>query len=218
MTDVIHHFSGCIVLPTDRWHDFASSCKHIRISGGLSVNVTYMKNSMMLKSVVTTVLLLMMTTFSFAQIDYAFERPYQTALGVRVGGTSGVSIKHFYSSSMAFEGLIGVFGNGFSLTGLVEKHRNAFDAVGLNWYYGAGAHLAFYNGNAYYRVGGREVNDRDNQDIAFGVNGIIGLEYSLPDNIPVAFSFDFKPFVEIDNDGEVGVAPDLALGIKFLIR
>lgn len=177
-----------------------------------------MKNKMMLKPVLLTVLLMMATTFSFAQYTYAFQRPYKTALGVRVGGTSGVSIKHFYSNSMAFEGLIGTFGNGFSLTGLVEKHQNAFEVEGLNWYYGAGAHLAFYNGNQYYKVGGREVHDRDYQDVAVGINGIIGLEYTLPDDIPVAFSLDFKPFVEIDNDGDVGVAPDLALGIKFLIK
>jgi hypothetical protein len=177
-----------------------------------------MKNKMMLKPVLLTVLLMIATTFSFAQYATAYQRPYKTALGVRVGGTSGVTLKHFYSNSMAFEGLIGVFGNGFSLTGLVEKHKNAFDAVGLNWYYGAGAHLAFYNGNPYYKVGGRNVGEHDYQDVAIGVNGIIGLEYTLPDDIPVAFSFDFKPFVEIDNDGDVAVAPDLALGIKFLIK
>jgi hypothetical protein len=172
----------------------------------------------MSKPALLTLLFLMAAGASFAQYEVAYERPYRTALGVRIGGTSGVSIKHFYSPRTAFEGLIGTFGNGFSLTGLVEKHANAFDAVGLNWYYGAGAHLAFYNGNAYYRVGGREVPDRDGQDIGVGINGIIGLEYALPDDIPVAFSFDFKPFIEIDSDGDVGVAPDLALGIKFLIR
>jgi hypothetical protein len=157
-------------------------------------------------------------THTQAQSSYSWDKPYETALGVRIGGTSGVSFKHMYNNSSAVEAIVGTFGNGFSITGLIERHRNAFDAVGLNWYYGAGVHLAFYNGNSYYRVGGREVPDRDNHDVGFGVNGIIGLEYSLPDDIPVAFSLDFKPFVEVDNDGEVGVAPDAALGIKFLIR
>jgi hypothetical protein len=172
----------------------------------------------MFRRVMMTLLVLAGASVAHAQYVDLYERPYNTALGIRLGGTSGVTIKHFYSRSAAFEGIIGTFGNGFSLTGMLERHANAFDAAGLNWYWGGGAHVAFYNGNSYYKVGGREVSDRENDDVAFGVNGIIGLEYSLPEGIPVAFSLDFKPFVEIDNDGDVGVAPDLALGVKFLIR
>src|SRR5689334_6914578 len=171
------------------------------------------------KAALVTLLFALAGYASIAQrYDPLYERPYKTALGIRIGGTSGVSVKHFYSERSAFEGLMGTFGNGFSLTGLIERHANAFDAIGLNWYYGGGVHVAFYNGNDPRHLGGREIDHRDNQDIAFGVNGIVGLEYSLPDDIPVAFSLDFKPFVEIDNDGDVGVAPDLALGIKFLIK
>lgn len=148
----------------------------------------------------------------------SYSRPYKTAIGVRVGGTSGVTLKHFNSNSMAVEGILGTFGNGFSVSALAERHANAFDAVGLNWYYGAGGHLAFYNGNRYYRFGGREVPYRDNHDVGIGIDGIIGLEYTLPDDIPVTFSFDFKPFIEVDDDGDFGVAPDLAISIRFVLR
>jgi hypothetical protein len=158
--------------------------------------------------------------FSFgvsdAQNSPVFRTPYTTALGIRVGGTSGATIKHFFRPATAVEGILGTFGNGFSITALMEKNARAFDVEGLNWYYGGGAHIAFYNGNRYYNVYGREIS-RDNHDVGLGINGIIGLEYSLPDNIPVAFSLDLKPFIEISG-GDVGVAPDLALGIKFLIR
>jgi hypothetical protein len=148
----------------------------------------------------------------------AFNTPYKTALGIRVGGTTGLAVKNFFRPATAVEGILGTFGNGFSITGLIEKNAQAFEVEGLNWYYGGGAHIAFYNGNRYYNVYGRDVNYRDNHDVGIGVNGIIGLEYILPDNIPVAFSLDLKPFIEIDSDGDVGVAPDLGLGIKFLIR
>jgi len=153
-----------------------------------------------------------------AQYTPVFRTPYQTAIGIRVGGTSGATVKHFFRPATAVEGILGTFGNGFSLTGLVEKNAQAFDVVGLNWYYGGGAHIAFYNGNHHYNVYGRDLHYRDSHDVGIGINGIIGLEYILPDDIPVAFSLDFKPFIEIDSDGDVGVAPDLALGIKFLIR
>lgn len=162
--------------------------------------------------------LLLTAQSTFAQYTPVYRTPYTTALGVRVGGTSGVTIKNFFRPSTAVEGIVGIFGNGFSLTGLVEKHKMAFDAEGLNWYYGGGAHVAFYNGNSYYRVYGRDVRYRENHDIGVGINGIIGLEYAMPDDIPVAFSIDFKPFIEVDSDGDVGVGPDLAIGIKFLIK
>lgn len=155
---------------------------------------------------------------SNAQYSPVFRTPYNTALGLRIGGTSGLDVKHFFRPATAVEGIVGVFGDGFSITGLVEKNAQAFDVQGLNWYYGGGAHIAFYNGNRANGFYGRDVHYRDASDVGIGINGIIGLEYILPDNIPVAFSLDLKPFVEIDSDGDVGVAPDLALGIKFLIK
>ncbi len=164
------------------------------------------------------ILLLLSIGVSHAQYTPVFRTPYKTSLGIRIGGTSGATVKHFFRPATAVEGILGTFGNGFSLTGLIEKNAQAFDVEGLNWYYGGGAHIAFYNGNRYYGVEGRNVHYRDSHDVGIGINGIIGLEYMLPDEIPVAFSLDLKPFIEIDSDGDVGVAPDLALGIKFLIR
>lgn len=172
----------------------------------------------MLKLGAAVVMLLISFGVSHAQYTPVFRTPYKTSLGIRIGGTSGAAVKHFFRPATAVEGILGTFGNGFSITGLVEKNAQAFDVEGLNWYYGGGAHIAFYNGNRYYWVEGRNVRYRDSRDIGIGVNGIIGLEYILPDDIPVAFSLDLKPFIEIDNDGDVAVAPDLALGIKFLIR
>ncbi len=87
------------------------------------------------------------------------------------------------------EGILGAFGNGFSLTGLIEKNAQAFDVEGLNWYYGGGARIAFYNGHRYYGVDGRDLRYRDSHDVGVGINGIIGLGM-LPINIPLAFSLD----------------------------
>lgn len=143
---------------------------------------------------------------------------YKTSLGARAGGTSGVSVKHFYSRDMAVEGILGFFGNGTSITGLLEKHQLAFDTKGLQFYYGAGAHVAFYNGKYYYRNGfWRDINYYDRREVAFGVNGILGLEYTI-DDLPIAFSVDFKPFVEVGPGGYVGFSPDPSVGIKFTIK
>lgn len=147
------------------------------------------------------------------------QRPYETALGVRLGGTSGFTIKHTFKPTMTFEGIIGGFANGFSLTGLIEKNLPAFNEKGLSWYYGGGGHLAAYNGrNMYYNRFGREVDYRERNDIGFGINGIVGLEYRLPDNVPISFSVDVKPFIEFSTQGNVGMAMDPSVGVKFIIR
>jgi hypothetical protein len=144
---------------------------------------------------------------------------YSTGIGLRIGGTTGLDVKHFYKPSKAFEGIIGTFGNGISFTGLIEKYSPIYDAPGLYVYYGGGAHLAFYDGRGeYYSRFGREINYYKNNDVGLGINGIVGLEYRLPDGIPISFSLDLKPFIELGTGGYVGFAPDPSLGVKFIIR
>ena len=144
---------------------------------------------------------------------------YSSAIGIRIGGTSGVAAKYFYKPTKAVEGIIGTFGNGFSLTGLMEKYSPVYNADGLFVYYGGGAHLAFYNGkdryNSYF---GREVNYHVNNGVGFGINGIVGLEYRFPEGVPIAISLDLKPFIEMGSGGYVSFAPDPSIGIKFVIR
>jgi len=144
---------------------------------------------------------------------------YSTAFGLRIGGTSGLDVKHFYKSSKAFEGIIGTFGNGISFTGLIEKYSPVYNAQGLYVYYGGGAHLAIYNGRSdHYSYFGREINYYKNNDVGLGINGIVGLEYRLPEDIPISISLDLKPFIELGTGGYVTFAPDPSLGIKFIIR
>jgi hypothetical protein len=143
---------------------------------------------------------------------------YTTALGLRVGGTTGVTLKHAIRPSTMVEGIVGGFSNGFSVTGLIEKHTLAFNERGLNWYYGGGAHIAVYNNRGRYDRFGREVDYNRDDDLGLGINGIVGLEYRLPDNVPIAFSVDLKPFIEFTSGGNVGFALDPSIGIKFILR
>lgn len=147
------------------------------------------------------------------------EAQYTTGVGVRIGGTSGVALKHFYRPGMASEGILGTFGNGFSLTALIEKYAPVYEAPGLYVYYGGGAHLAIYDGSGSYRNNfGREVDYHKKNELGFGVNGVIGAEYRLPDHIPIAFSLELKPFLEVSSGGNTSFAADPAIGVKFIIR
>lgn len=139
---------------------------------------------------------------------------YKTAIGVRAGGTSGLTVKHFTSSSTALEGIVGIWPYGFSLTGLYEKHANA-GVSGLNWYYGGGAHIAAHNGYYHYRPHPVYYERRyyRSGDVGLGVDGIVGLEYKIPP-IPIAISLDLKPFIEVTTRGNAFFSLDPGLGIK----
>lgn len=148
-------------------------------------------------------------TFGFAQSEF-----YSTAIGIRAGETSGLTIKQFLGgSSTALEGIVGIWSHGLSATLLFEKYAPA-GVSGLNWYYGAGGHVAFetVRNNWYYR------NDRyyeyRHDHVGIGIDGVVGIEYKIKP-IPIALSFDIKPFIELNNHGGALIALDPGLGVKL---
>lgn len=153
-----------------------------------------------------------MVTLAFGFSKKANAQDYNTAIGLRFGGTSGLTLK-----TTGFEGILGFWGNGFSLTGLAEKHTMAFDSPDVNWYYGFGGHVAFFSDGDPGSNFGRGDRRYDDGEVGFGIDGIVGLEFT-PAEIPLAFSFGVKPFIEIDTNGEFHAAPDPAIGIKYIIK
>lgn len=138
---------------------------------------------------------------------------YRTAIGVRGGGTSGLTIKQL-SGQNAIEGIVGMWGSGFSLTGLYERYVPA-GVDGLNWYYGGGGHVAFSTGKIYNN-NSRYLDYYDGKDggVGLGLDGIVGLEYKISP-IPFAISLDLKPFFEVNTMGGTYVALDPGIGIKL---
>lgn len=140
---------------------------------------------------------------------------YDYAIGIRSGGTSGLTLKKNYGPT-AIEGIIGFWHDGFSVTGLWEKNRMAFNEPGLNWVYGVGGHIAIYgddfdghSGTAWYD----HPHDLDDGDFGLGIDGIVGLEYKIPE-APIAFGINFKPFLEVVTEGGVLFSIDPGIGIK----
>ena len=140
----------------------------------------------------------------------ALGTDYRTAIGLRAGETSGVSMKFNTKSNSSIELLAGFWSKWLSLTGLYETKVPAFQINGMNWYYGAGGHVAFET-NTYYK-GGR--NFTRGNDFALGIDGIVGLEYKI-NQIPFAISIDVKPFMEIYQSGDLYFAIDPGIGVKF---
>lgn len=139
---------------------------------------------------------------------------YTTAIGLRGGGTSGLTIKHFYADQRAYEFIVNGWYNGIGVTGLLEKHQTAFNEAGLNWYFGVGGHVSVGASRAYYYGWNDRYVAYSDGRVALGVDGIVGLEYAIP-RIPLALSLDVKPFAEVTTNGNVWLAVDPGLGVKF---
>lgn len=121
-------------------------------------------------------------------LSFSHAQDYNTGIGVRGGYANGLTIKHFISSNTALEGILASRWKGFQLTGLYEIHNRAFNTERLNWYYGFGAHVGFWDGddtNDYWGDPGKSYT-------VIGIDGIIGLEYNFSE-IPFNLSVDWKP-------------------------
>lgn len=155
-----------------------------------------------MKRITLTLLSIFIFTFFLEAQDY------KTGIGLRGGLYSGLTLKHFISGNSAVEGLLASRWRGFSITGLYEIHHQAFDVERLNWYYGFGAHIGFWNGD-YVKWGEPGVSYT-----ALGIDGILGIEYNIKE-IPINISLDWKP--EFNIIGYTGFWGDGgALSIRYI--
>jgi hypothetical protein len=115
---------------------------------------------------------------------------YKTSLGLRAGVPYGVTIKHFFSKSNAVEGILASRYRGFVATALLESEHWTGSYPGLDWFWGAGAHIGFWDAG---------VNPNLNNTYSgsvIGLDGILGLEYTF-DEIPLNLSLDILPSVNL---------------------
>ena len=156
----------------------------------------------MKRFIITIITVIATLSFSYGQADY------QTGVGFRGGLSNGLTIKHFLNSGSAVEGIVASRWGGFNITGLYEIHTNAFDEPQLNFYYGFGGHVGFWDGdnNPWF-------DDNDSYTV-IGVDGILGLEYTFTE-IPFNLSVDWKPAFNLS--GDTGFWGDeAALSIRYV--
>jgi hypothetical protein len=119
----------------------------------------------------------------------AGAQDYNTGIGLRGGIYYGLTLKHFLSSKSAIEGLL-TRKAGYDITALYEIHNRAFDVDRLNWYYGLGGHIGFWEGaDLTNKTAGTNYT-------IVGVDGILGLEYNFSE-APINISIDWKPAFNI---------------------
>jgi hypothetical protein len=199
---------GLIFYPQVKYWRGQRSCKETNTTLSFENNSFTMKNKHLIFG-------LAFLLFSFINLESA--RAQTVGLGLRIGGYSaGISGKYFFQDDLAIEGILGTgFGRrGFQLTGLLEQHASAFGINGLQWFYGAGAHVGFFNGRYYHKPSNKHYRDSYDRTLAtLGLDGIVGLEYQITE-IPISVGIDFKPFIDINRDG-LFVYPDGALTVRY---
>ena len=134
---------------------------------------------------------------------------YNTGIGIRGGLFNGLTAKHFIANNTALEGILWVRWGGFNITGLYEIHDQAFNTPRLNWYYGFGGHIGFWEGNKNHPW-----FDDDESYTLIGIDGIIGIEYNI-EPIPFNISLDWKPGFNIIGDAGFW-GDELAFSIRYI--
>lgn len=138
------------------------------------------------------------------------SQDYNTGIGLRGGPFfNGVSAKHFVTSNVALEGILTTRWSGFNITGLYEIHDQAFNTDRLNWYYGLGAHIGFWEGADF-----KWADDIYAFYTVIGVDGIIGLEYNFYE-IPINISIDWKPIINLIGHSSFW-GDDGAISIRYI--
>lgn len=137
----------------------------------------------MKKSIIIILFVILTSQFLSAQ-------DYKTSLGLRIGYPYGLTVKHFLDKKNALEGILGSNYGGFVITGLYENEHWTGQYPGLNWYWGIGAHVGFWDPNANKYV------DPNYNGSVLGIDGVVGLEYTF-DEVPINLSLDILPTVNL---------------------
>jgi len=155
------------------------------------------KYSMMKKLVMLT-----MAMGMFGILTTRAQSNYETALGLGIdfgdGQTLvGPSVKHFFTENHAGMGEV-VFGDNVTFLTLMYQYHEEFpNADGFQWFAGGGPSIAFFDGNS---------------DVF--LRPVVGLDYKIA-NVPLAFSFDWRPWIYLGNSNNGFEAARFGLGFRY---
>lgn len=162
----------------------------------------------MKKHLLATLLFLIISDLAHAQANY------RTAVGLRLNGGAGISVRHFINKEANLEGILYTRWGGVNLTGLYAFNIPVGEEPGFNFYMGGGGHIGIWNrDNNPWWDEQRRYND---SRLVIGVDGQIGLEYTFG-NLPLNLSLDWKPALNL-----IGVsnfwASDMALSVRYAFK
>ncbi|MEK7255553.1 MAG: hypothetical protein AAB316_12465 [Bacteroidota bacterium] len=114
---------------------------------------------------------------------------YKSAVGLRLGYPWAVTYKTFISESSALEVYAGYRGwagwSWFSVNGAYQVHRPFPNVDNLQWYFGGGAGILFWNFDDPFF-------EDEYGTTVFSIQGYLGLDYTFED-VPINLTLDWIP-------------------------
>lgn len=140
-----------------------------------------------MKKLIFTTALLLICCFAVQ------SQEYKTAVGLRFGYPTSLSLKHFISEPGAIEVFAGTarrsaYYRWTNIGAMYQHHAEISGADGLRWYIGGGGGIFFWN---YDDAFGRR---SDYGSTSLGIMGALGLDYKFAD-IPLNLSADWLPTI-----------------------
>lgn len=161
-----------------------------------------------LRSIILLVIGLFIGQESFAQLTS------QNAVGARFGSASGLNYRYTLSDTRALEGILSVQSNStssrFRLIGLYEYHKPLLGD--LSWYYGFGGSVGSYKYKSFTDNLGNVHHSKT--ELALSLEGIIGLEYAIP-NSPIGLSLDVKPYFDFIQESSIRFFDPVGFSIRY---
>jgi len=145
-------------------------------------------------------------------VSAASGQEYQSAVGLRLGFPVSASYKTFVNDNAAVEVYAGFRGYGsyswVNIAGAYQVHNPINDVDGLQWYYGGGVGVFFWNYDF----------DTNFSSTSFGLQGYLGLDYKF-ENTPISITADWVPTIFLGGDLNVGTfgAGFGSLGVRYVI-
>ena len=137
---------------------------------------------------------LMMAALLVATLTVSAQE-YNWAVGVRGGGFSGLTAKKYLGENSIEAGLS--FNADFVNVEAAYQWQQPVITDGFQLYYGGGAYLGLAA-----------------QYLGLGAEGVVGLEYQIP-NVPLALSFDYRPTFNVLGGFGYSNFVNFGFGVKY---
>lgn len=154
-------------------------------------------------------------------LSTAKSQDYTSSVGLRLGSPIAASYKMFLGgSSNALEAFVSyrsysntVLGTRYGWTWIgvgaaYQIHKDIPSVDGLMWYFGGGASVVFYSYDEFYAD--------DNDNLAIGIQGNLGLDYKFAD-LPINLSVDWVPTFYINGFNNGFGAGYGALSVRYVL-
>ena len=163
---------------------------------------------MLKKSIKIILFSLLMLTFSSVNA----QQDYETAIGIRINGGAGVTLRHDLGNSKSMEGILYTRWGGIGLTGLFQVNYPVFSEPGFRAYFGIGGNIGVFDADK----GPWFDENATGSDVVAGIDGQLGLEYTFKD-FPLNLSIDWKPTVYLLGEQDI-YAGDVGISIRYVLK